>query len=114
MTPNEAANLSDSLIRLAKEFKSAAPGDVSVVKRAFREKSKNDLLRTVTYLLEVVGVRDGQYNQILDENKDLKELLKLNNISLEDSENDKKDTTETVTEGTGAAAVVGGIASTET
>ena len=82
--------LANNLARLAKEFKSTDPGQASDIKRAFKRLSFNDATRTVVYLLEVIGSRDVQFKQIQEantaldkENKDLRELLALNNISLE-------------------------------
>ena len=84
---NEARQLADGLTRLANEFKSADPVQSSAIKKAFKGVSLNANTRVVAYLLEVVGSKDQQCKALQDENKDLRELLKLNNISLDE---DKK------------------------
>jgi hypothetical protein len=95
MNTQQTQELARNLIRLALEFKSTDAGQASEVKRAFKTiASKNDLVRITTYLMEVVGVRDMQYNQLKDENTDLKELLKLNNISLGEEDETKTEATE--------------------
>lgn len=84
--PQRLLSPADQLCRLASDFQSGDPIQASSLKKEFKEKSKNDLSRVVVYLMEVVGSRDQQFKAIQAENKDLKELLKLNNISIEDNE----------------------------
>lgn len=106
MNTQQAQELARNLIRLAKEFNSADGGQAAEIKRAFKAvSSKNDLVRTTVYLMEVVGVRDMQYNQMAAENTDLKELLKLNNISLDGEDNNAK--TESAPEQNTAATPAG-------
>lgn len=93
MIPQQALELASNLVRLTKEFKSTDPQQAADIKSAFREKSKNDLLRTVVYLLEVVGSRDFEFKAIQQENVDLKELLKVHNIDLEKIANGDDTTT---------------------
>lgn len=80
---NQNQQLVNNLNRLAKDFTSNEPAQAAELKRAFKESSKNDLSRTVVYLMEVVGISDMRVKQLLEENKDLRELLKVNNIELE-------------------------------
>lgn len=105
MNTQQALDLARNLIKLAKDFNTNAAQEAAEIKRAFKAvASKNDLVRTTTYLMEVVGVRDAQYNQVTKENADLKELLKLNNINLEAVANDE---TTTTSEGSGSSTTVG-------
>lgn len=111
-TINPAAlELSANLVKLTKEFVSTDPGQSADIKRAFKTKSKNDTVRTVAYLLEVVGSKDYECKQLQQEITDLKELLKANNISLEGptDEEVKQSLAETTPDGTGSVAAVGGI-----
>lgn len=92
---NGPAQIAANLAALAKEFKSGDPVQSTAYRLAFKDRSKNDLTRSLVYLMEVVGARDAQYKTLQEENKDLKELLKLNNISLEETENESpKETAE--------------------
>ena len=110
MTSNET-QLAQNLTRLAKEFKSTDPGQASDIRRAFKQQSFNDATRTIVYLLEVVGSRDHQFRiaqeanvKLEKENKDLRELLALNNIKIEDeapaADNPNKELIEAITQGT--------------
>lgn len=87
----ETQALSNNLVRLARDFKSQEPAQVTDLKRAFKNQSKNDLVRTVVYLMEVVGVSDMRIKTNMAENKDLREILKLNNINLDEDDKEKKD-----------------------
>ena len=84
-TPSVAENL----CALAKDFKSGDPVTSTAIKREFKLQSKNDVVRSVVYLMEVIGSRDQQFKALQDENKDLKELLKVNNIKLDEETNDE-------------------------
>lgn len=114
----EALELATNLVKLTKEFESTDPGQAANIKRAFKTKSKNDTVRTVTYLLEVVGSKDFECKQLQQEIADLKELLKANNISLEGPTDEEvkqgveaaqQSTTGTASEGTGTAPVLGSV-----
>jgi hypothetical protein len=96
--------VAENLCELARTFKSGDPAQAAVIKREFKDQSKNDIVRAVVYLMEVVGSRDVQYKTLVDENKDLKELLKLNNISLEDKD---EGNTAPGTEGSNGVAAAG-------
>jgi regulator of replication initiation timing len=105
-----SAQLAQNLARLAKEFKSTDPGQAADIRRAFKQQSFNDATRTIVYLLEVVGSRDHQFKQLQEantalqkENKDLRELLALNNIKIEEaplSTDPNKELIEAITQGT--------------
>jgi hypothetical protein len=69
-----------NLIQLTKNYKSSSPQQATDFRRAFKEQSKNDLCRILVYLLEVVGSNDQANKYLEGENKDLRELLKLNGI----------------------------------
>ena len=97
--------VAENLCELARTFKSGDPAQAAVIKREFKDQSKNDIVRAVVYLMEVVGSRDAQYKTLVDENKDLKELLQLNNISLEN----KDEGTAPGTEGSNGVAAAGGV-----
>jgi len=84
-------SVAENLIALAKEFKSGDPVMSSAIRREFKTASKNDVTRAVVYLMEVIGSRDQQFKALQDENKDLKELLKLHNISLDGEGRTEKD-----------------------
>lgn len=114
----EAIELATNLVKLTKEFESSDPGQSSNIKRAFKTKSKNDTVRTVTYLLEVVGSKDFECKQLQQEIADLKELLKVNNISLEGPSDEEvkkglataqQSPAEGTPEGTGIVAPVGSV-----
>jgi len=111
MTTQQAQELANNLTTLTKQFKSQDALQAAEVKRAFKEKSKNDLIRTVAYLLEVVGVRDYEFRNLQEENKDLKELLKVHDIDLEAIANENGPIAEKDGEtaaGDGALSSVGG------
>lgn len=112
MTQDQANELSLNLVKLSKEFKSTDPISSASIKRAFKNASKNDTIRTLAYLLEVVGVKDAQFNELSQENKDLKELLKLNNINLDEEANDTK-TENGVNAGANDGANVGSTENTQ-
>lgn len=97
---NAPVQLAHNLTRLSKEFKSTDPNQASEIRRAFKSLSFNDCTRTVVYLLEVIGSRDFEFKKLQEantalqkENTDLRELLALNNITLEE----KTDATPAVT-----------------
>jgi hypothetical protein len=85
--PQRAVHLSvaDNLCKLAAEFQSGDPVMASAVRKEFKAKSKNDVARAIVYLMEVIGARDEQFKAVEKDNKDLREILKLNNISLDES-----------------------------
>lgn len=70
-------SVAENLCRLAKDFKSGDPVQFAAIKKEFKDQSKNDIVRSVVYLMEVIGSRDQQYQAVSNENKDLKELLDL-------------------------------------
>lgn len=88
MPPAKLAQISvaDNLCQLAREFKSGDQVMAQAIRKEFKLKSFNDVTRAVVYLMEVIGSRDEQFKALQTENKDLKELLKLNNISLEETD----------------------------
>ncbi len=88
MEQAQVLQLVENLTKLSKEFKTQEPDQAAALKRAFKAKSHNDLARTVVYLMEVVGVSDMRLKTVQQENKDLREILELNNIKL--GENDDK------------------------
>lgn len=100
--PQRVAQISvaDNLCQLAREFKSGDPTMATAIRKEFKIKSKNDVTRAIVYLMEVIGSRDEQFKVIQKENADLKEILKLNNIDLEE----KDGTTETIEGSNGVAA----------
>lgn len=98
MELTQVLQLADNLTRLAKEFQTQEPAQASALKHAFKKKSHNDLARTVVYLMEVVGVSDMRLKTVMQENKDLREILELNNIKLGEEENDKAQVEETTQE----------------
>ena len=113
-SPNpQVQNLAKGLINLASNFESSEPTQATALKKEFKAQSKNDLSRTVVYLMEVVGVSDLRLKELQKDNNDLRELLKLNNISLEDeNETQKADGAGTDTDG--GSAVVGGDTASQT
>jgi len=113
--PNpQARKLANDLVTLSKAFKSNEPEQSSVLKKEFKTQSKNDLSRTVVYLMEVVGISDMRIKELQKDNNDLRELLKLNNIDLEDdNETAKADGEGTSTDG-GDASVDGNTLSQTT
>lgn len=113
MTP---ATVAEQLAQLAREFKTNDPAQAAELRREYKTVSKNDAVRIILYLMEVVGARDAQFKALTEENADLKELLKLNNIDVEkladESEETKGiapggDTTPVAAEGNTAAAASG-------
>lgn len=80
----QALDLARDLVRLSKEFQSSEPQQAAELKRAFKNASKNDVVRTTVYLMEVVGVSDIRIKQLQEQVNDLKELCKLNNLETED------------------------------
>lgn len=99
--PQRVAQISvaDNLCQLAREFKSGDPTMATAIRKEFKIKSKNDVTRAIVYLMEVIGSRDEQFKVIQKENADLKEILKLNNIDLEEKDG-TTETTAGVTSGT--------------
>lgn len=83
----------------------------SAIRKEFKRKSLNDVTRAVVYLMEVIGSRDEQFKVIQNENKDLRELLKLNNIELDGT--DENGTTPS-TEGSNGVAATGATEDTGT
>lgn len=81
----QAESVVTNLVSLSKDYKTSDPVQSTFFRRSFKDESKNNLVRSVVYLLEVVGSRDAQFKAIQEENKDLRELLKLNNISLDEA-----------------------------
>jgi|ERR1700677_66759 len=77
------ATVAEQLAQLALEFKTNDPAQAAQLRKEFKERSKNDVVRIILYLMEVVGARDAQFKNLQEENNDLKEILKLNNIDLE-------------------------------
>lgn len=102
MTPSTVA---EQLCHLAREFKTNDPAQASQLKREFKDRSKNDVVRAVLYLMEVVGARDAQFKNLQEENNDLKEILKLNNIDLEKLADDDTKGTEGTAPGGDTAPV---------
>jgi len=82
--PMAQVDVAENLCRLAKEFRSGDPVMASSIRKEFKSKSKNDVVRAVVYLMEVIGSRDEQFKALQTDNKDLKEILKLNDIDLEE------------------------------
>jgi hypothetical protein len=103
--PQRVAQISvaDNLCQLAREFKSGDQVMANAIRKEFKAKSLNDVTRAVVYLMEVIGSRDEQFKHIQKENADLRELLKLNNISLEE----KNEGTASGAEGSNGVAVAG-------
>lgn len=87
-------SVAENLCQLAGEFKSGDPVQAATIRKEFKDQSKNDLTRVVVYLMEVIGSRDAQFTRLQSDNKDLLEILKLNNIDLGKAhdELDKKET----------------------
>jgi SMC interacting uncharacterized protein involved in chromosome segregation len=114
--PQKVAQLSvaDNLCKLAREFESGDKVMSAAIRREFKVKSKNDVTRVVVYLMEIIGSRDEQFKALQRDNTDLKEILKLNDINLEE-EYDKLDKKEKV-DGTTTSSAAGsnGMAATGT
>lgn len=83
MSLKQHQELAQNLVLLSKQFVSTDPAQAADIKRSFKEQSKNDCVRTIVYLLEVIGRRDTEFKKLQAENKDLQELLKVNNIELD-------------------------------
>lgn len=81
--------LAKNLAQLARDYQSGIPEETAELKRSLKDRSKNDLVRTVAYLVEVIAARDGEFKAVQKENVDLRELLKLNNIELDEATNEK-------------------------
>jgi len=122
--PKALAQLSvaDNLCKLALEFKSGDPAMAAAIRKEFKQKSKNDLVRVTVYLMEVIGSRDEQFKALQRDNADLKEILKLNDIDLEEGFKDLEAKEKANAQGTGGqdgvassgSAEVPGRAGTET
>jgi hypothetical protein len=80
MTP---ATVAEQLSQLAGEFKTNDPAQAAQLRQEFKVRSKNDCVRVILYLMEVVGARDAQFKNLQEENADLKEILKAHDIDLE-------------------------------
>jgi hypothetical protein len=113
--PKKVVQLSvaDNLCKLASEFESGDKVMSAAIRREFKVKSKNDLTRTVVYLMEIIGSRDEQFKALQRDNTDLKEILKLHDINLEE-EYDKLDKKEKVDGTTSSVAGSNGMATTGT
>lgn len=81
--PQQTYSVAENLCRLAKDFQSGDPIQANKIKKEFKAQSKNDVVRAVVYLMEVIGSRDEQFKRLQEENTDLKEILKLNDIDLD-------------------------------
>lgn len=84
--PQKVVQLSvaDNLCKLAREFESGDAVMATAIRKEFKAQSKNDLSRVVVYLMEVIGSRDEAFKALQSDNKDLKEILKLNDINLDE------------------------------
>lgn len=80
MSITAGRQVATNLANMARNYKTSDPVQGTAFRVAFKEQSKNDLVRTIVYLLEVVGSNDVANKYLQGENKDLRELLKLNNI----------------------------------
>jgi hypothetical protein len=89
-------SVAENLCALAKDFKSGDPVQSTAIKREFKLQSKNDVVRAVVYLMEVIGSRDQQFKALQDENKDLKELLKVNEIEIDEDKTENAPATSEV------------------
>lgn len=112
--PQKVAQLSvaENLCHLAREFKSGDAQMATAIRKEFKQQSKNDLTRVVVYLMEVIGSRDEQFKVLQSDNKDLKEILKLNDINLDEefeklNEKEKADGTAPGPEGSNGVAATG-------
>lgn len=74
--------IAQNLANMARNYQSSDPTQGANFRQAFKEQSKNDLSRIIVYLMEVVGSNDVATKYLQGENKDLRDLLKLNNIDL--------------------------------
>jgi hypothetical protein len=84
--------VAEQLAQLAREFKTNDPAQAAELRREYKTISKNDAVRIILYLMEVVGARDAQFKNLQEENGDLKELLKLNNIDVEKLADESEET----------------------
>ena len=96
MTP---ATVAEQLAQLAREFKTNDPAQAAELRREYKTVSKNDAVRIILYLMEVVGARDAQFKALTEENADLKELLKVHNIDVEKLADDDTKGTESIAPG---------------
>ncbi len=104
--PTAGQQVANNLAQLAKGYKTSDPVQHTQFRAAFKDLSKNDLSRVVVYLMEVVGSNDVAKKYLEGENKDLRELLKLNNID-PDAEVDDTPNTEAVNDKVDASASTG-------
>lgn len=74
------------LCRLAKDFKSGDPVQAAALRKEAKAQSFNDLSRVVVYLMEVVGATQEHSKNVQAENADLKELLTLNGVKLDEGD----------------------------
>ncbi len=106
-------SVAENLCQLARTYKSGDPGMSAQLKHEFKELSKNDIVRSCIYLMEVVGSRDAQFKKLQEDNADLTEILKLNEINLDEEfeKLEKKENTGTTgapsTDSLSAAATKG-------
>jgi hypothetical protein len=112
--PQKVVQLSvaENLCKLAREFQSGDAQMASAIRKEFKAQSKNDLTRVVVYLMEVIGSRDEAFKALSADNKDLKEILKLNDINLDEeyeklNEKEKADGAAPSTEGSNGMASSG-------
>lgn len=110
MDNSQVTQLTNNLVNLSREFKTQEPEQAAALKRAFKGKSHNDLARTVVYLMEVVGVSDMRLKTVQKENKDLREILELNNIKLGEEDVKTEEGTEKSEEANVSATVSGDAA----
>lgn len=97
-------SVADNLCNLAREFESGDPVQAAALKKEFRAQSKNDIVRSTVYLMEVIGARDSQFKKLQEENKDLRELLDLKAPGWDkEEETDVKGTTPESTASNGMA-----------
>ncbi len=119
--PQKVVQLSvaENLCKLAREFQSSDAQMAGAIRKEFKTQGKNDLTRVVVYLMEVIGSRDEAFKALQSDNKDLKEILKLNNINLEEefeklNEKEKADGVAPSPEGSNRVAAAGAIEDTGT
>lgn len=116
MALSQQTQLAKNLAQLARDYQSGIPEETAELKRSLKDRSKNDLVRTVAYLVEVIAARDGEFKAVQKENVDLRELLKLNNIELDEGADEKGnsgDAGHTPAQATNENAVETGGAGTE-
>ncbi len=119
--PQKVVQLSvaENLCKLAREFQSGDAQMAGAIRKEFKAQSKNDLTRVVVYLMEVIGSRDEAFKALQSDNKDLKEILKLNDINLEEefeklNEKEKADGAAPSPEGSNGMAATGATEDTGT